>query len=1226
MAGRSNPFLLSDDGTPRENPFSPRAQENPFIPRTRGNPFIPTEGAFAGAPPVPRIPQDRQRQKAPQSEAPRRRERLAAMRPEAPTPGPETPVAPEPQENPFSPKTRENPFAPTAGSGSYWGGGTPTDQNNAVSKTLTRAMRGMGGAAGAALEFLDRPRSAIVAAAGQAAGKLPSGAVTRAVSGDEHYSWGDLLPDMPVFGRPPEGMDPKDTMQWLKDTGGVSTPTGKDNPKWAIGLLADMMLDPLWMLGVGRITPAGRAAKTFSGAMDGLAAAHTDDVGRALGLSDEILSAARAGDTAATGQIRSAILRDLGAGEGQGVLFSQIPDMMTAAGYSPEVTQTVMDVARKGGVEFGRTLADRVARGQQRLLTVGVGDHRVGLPAAVEQRIANAATAGHTTAADSPFGKYFLTTTGRPELDDALEQLETAHRRETRQILEAAEKTRADIDALPPGAFGKGRSSAGWYEREGGVRIDRGESLAGNLSDADKIKGSMADRVHDLQEKQLSEMKRRGIPVGDVSGGEYAYAPHILAKDAATTAEAEALGFGPRVAGPSKYTPRSQHREVVWIDDGIRAPFIGSVEKRAHELGRDPKSFKTWQASVDEVNDYFDSLFRRDVQDAASPARRRRFYNPDLAEITAVSALQNEKALHGARQIENLRDYTGAIIMDFGRGSAKKFNIPEPKVDDLWDMGVREAQKLGYRSPNIILPQKFLKKGEEAQVLVDTVEKLRRTPMAPAVRRRVENAWRLVADPEEVTSSFTNLYKSYMGAWKKTLLFPFAEYHFRNMVGDLWNGWLSGWRPAHMGADLATAQKIHRGAPGKLAAPSYGEMPFEDVLLAARDHGVVGSGQFGLGELPQHLLSALSRPAETTKGKALEILKALNPVELGVKVGGYMEDSRRLALFVRRLREGDSVPEAAKFVQRVLYDYNDLTDFERQVRTFAVPFYTWYRKNIPAQFKYLATSPAKLQVVPRAKGHLERGYAVDPDDPTGDGAYRAVTPDWMEASTPIRWRELPNGQQEYMVLGNWSPNADLFKPFTGAEFLRGIGASLNPPAKTAIELALNQDLFRGRAVDTLRDPKRYLFDGGALWGNERTNYLGMDVPTTVPKLVDMIPGSRFASTADRLNPFGMFGAPRPYHDEVETASKLLKFLTGLKLYPVDTRREAQYVHAGMQRSARSEGLTQENLQKMIYRALREGDTAAVPRYMDLRKMLMERDRDAVFSVVRSGLLSGSQQQ
>ena len=93
----------------------------------------------------------------------------------------------------------------------------------------------------------------------------------------------------------------------------------------------------------------------------------------------------------------------------------------------------------------------------------------------------------------------------------------------------------------------------------------------------------------------------------------------------------------------------------------------------------------------------------------------------------------------------------------------------------------------------------------------------------------------------------------------------------------------------------------------------------------------------------------------------------------------FMENTRRMMLFIDRWRAGETFDEAAKQVKKWLFDYKELTGFERQVARRIVPFYTFMRKNIPAQMeavmrhpgRYLAVGKAKRAV--EAKAELEQG-------------------------------------------------------------------------------------------------------------------------------------------------------------------------------------------------------------------------------------------------------------
>ena len=54
-----------------------------------------------------------------------------------------------------------------------------------------------------------------------------------------------------------------------------------------------------------------------------------------------------------------------------------------------------------------------------------------------------------------------------------------------------------------------------------------------------------------------------------------------------------------------------------------------------------------------------------------------------------------------------------------------------------------------------------------------------------------------------------------------------------------------------------------------------------------------------------------------------------------------------------------SIQGAADVVDKLLFDYSDVTKFETQVMKRIFPFYTWLRKNIPLQLELLAEKPQR---------------------------------------------------------------------------------------------------------------------------------------------------------------------------------------------------------------------------------------------------------------------------
>lgn len=117
--------------------------------------------------------------------------------------------------------------------------------------------------------------------------------------------------------------------------------------------------------------------------------------------------------------------------------------------------------------------------------------------------------------------------------------------------------------------------------------------------------------------------------------------------------------------------------------------------------------------------------------------------------------------------------------------------------------------------------------------------------MPPEKARVIEARWKAVAKPEEAAKQLYDLYKAYESAWKWYTLFLFPEYHARNVIGDIWLGWMHGWKPSQIGKDMFDAAKIQAksGAQRRIKTALYGEISGEYLIKTARDYGVIGTGQ-----------------------------------------------------------------------------------------------------------------------------------------------------------------------------------------------------------------------------------------------------------------------------------------------------------------------------------------------------------------------------------------------
>ena len=105
--------------------------------------------------------------------------------------------------------------------------------------------------------------------------------------------------------------------------------------------------------------------------------------------------------------------------------------------------------------------------------------------------------------------------------------------------------------------------------------------------------------------------------------------------------------------------------------------------------------------------------------------------------------------------------------------------------------------------------------------------------------------------------------------------------------------------------------------------------------------------------------------------------------------GKNMEDNSRLAHFItmrtqdtglmksngllnkKATGEVMTAEDAAVSVKRFLFDYGELTPFERDRMKTIIPFYTWMRKNIPLQMQQLYENPERYSKIPKVLNEIE---------------------------------------------------------------------------------------------------------------------------------------------------------------------------------------------------------------------------------------------------------------
>jgi len=236
------------------------------------------------------------------------------------------------------------------------------------------------------------------------------------------------------------------------------------------------------------------------------------------------------------------------------------------------------------------------------------------------------------------------------------------------------------------------------------------------------------------------------------------------------------------------------------------------------------------------------------------------------------------------------------------------------------------------------------------------------------------------ADPagmEEISHWALRLFKTFATA----LNLP--SHQAINFTGNIANMYAHGMSPLDISAgyarafkDLRTARKNLSQAKEKTGlisrtvkpggkAKSYADLGFSDMEDAVRSGSIGELTGFG-GEFTSGLRSTgVRKPNPKDLRWQENPWSPINPdarfYEAARSINqNFVEDPAKLAMFRWARKGGKSVDDASMDVKAALFDYSELTNFEKRFMRNVIPFYTWTRKNIPLQLANVLERPGRI--------------------------------------------------------------------------------------------------------------------------------------------------------------------------------------------------------------------------------------------------------------------------
>jgi len=385
-----------------------------------------------------------------------------------------------------------------------------------------------------------------------------------------------------------------------------------------------------------------------------------------------------------------------------------------------------------------------------------------------------------------------------------------------------------------------------------------------------------------------------------------------------------------------------------------------------------------------------------------------------------------------------------------------------------------------------------------------------------------------------------------LNLWKASVTSWWPGFHARNAMSNLWLAFLGGLKNPVRFYDSARLQwyahQVQKGRKPadfviRLGGTNY---KASQLVKYGKETGVLYRGWFGteLGKSIEQeiMLRTGIRPRLTGKQKGLETARTW-ALEKPRMAGTAVENNARLALFLDQLDKGIDIGSAARHTKKFLFDYGELTQFEKKVMRKLFPFYTWIRKNLPLEVEMLFRQPGKFGGIKKTQEEFE-SLSERPDE--------KYLPDWMrEKELFVR---LPAESKDRPLYMNFDfAFQDLARlNLANPDVLREWYGFLRPDLKAITEILTNYNMYFGRNIVDPNLPEEVKFR----------------------KILkeELLSNMRITGYYRRMT-----------KEDVGKIPKILDFVLGLKPYPYDEVKSRYWYHRRKQAEQRA--LRKEQLKK-----------------------------------------------
>ena len=569
------------------------------------------------------------------------------------------------------------------------------------------------------------------------------------------------------------------------------------------------------------------------------------------------------------------------------------------------------------------------------------------------------------------------------------------------------------------------------------------------------------------------------------------------------------------------------------------------------------------------------SAAKQDMETLSRPARFFRDNSGEVFERTRATA--EDAASIGVKFDTNTLSVLARSSLNVNKGTTIR-NM----IEDLSRQAGVVASEApgGWREVNLSLMR------EQFPDFVDFFNgtKAEKLHFHPATAKKIEEFMGAVIN-DEATNTLLGKFDKLQNLWKASVTSIFPAFHGRNAISNVFlhmaDIGLHSLNPANhiMSASIINNNRKLEGLMSKM---SMGNLAARDEYVDLLNKVVMTdkSGyEWTMGELRRTLkdtnvafnhntfgsIDVFRSPSELYEEVAPHMLtgkqrikyettKRWNPFsgqfELykgGRKVASAIEEQARILDFMVNLRHTGDVGLAAERTKMFLFDYQNLSNFEKTVMRRLVPFYTFSRKNLELQAKALLTTPGRTaaQVTAvRDLGDVMSGASLSEEE------YNSM-PQWMRNGLSIVI-DRKKSNVEFFQLG--LPIEQVFNQMEPNQML----SSISPILKVPLEHATGHNFFMGKPLSQVTDASGFVHapkilqnfigftrvEGKRADGSKFTENIAMR-PERMNLILNMPLFSRTLSSLKQMD-----------SSDVSKQIRALQFFTGIKPFTRDLEVEA----------------------------------------------------------------------